>query len=32
MRAHQERRAAVTEAEVDAFMSTAVRPPEDLFG
>ena len=32
VRAHQERRAAVTEAEVDAFMSTAVRPPEDLFG
>ena len=32
VRVHQERRAAVTEAEVDAFMSTALRPPEDLFG
>jgi tryptophanyl-tRNA synthetase len=32
VRVHQERRAAVTEADVDAFMSTAMRAPEDLFG
>ena len=32
VRVHQERRAAVTEEEVDAFMSTAMRPPEGLFG
>jgi tryptophanyl-tRNA synthetase len=32
VRVHQERRAAVTEEEVDVFMSTATRPPEDLFG
>jgi tryptophanyl-tRNA synthetase len=29
---HQERRAAVTEADLDTFMSTATRKPEDLFG
>lgn len=29
---HQERRAKVTDADVDAFMSTATRKPEDLFG
>ena len=29
---HQERRAKVTDADVDAFMSTAPRKPEDLFG
>lgn len=31
-RLHQERRAAVTDADVDAFMSTASRNPDDLFG
>ena len=31
-RLHQERRAAVTEAEVDEFMSTALRPAEELWG
>jgi tryptophanyl-tRNA synthetase len=30
--AHQQRRAAVTDADVDAFMSTTQRAPEDLFG
>ena len=29
---HQARRAAVTDADVNAFMSTAQRAPEDLFG
>ena len=29
---HQARRAAVTEADVDAFMSTAQRSPDDLWG
>jgi hypothetical protein len=29
---HQQRRAAVTDADVDAFMSTSQRKPEDLFG
>ncbi len=31
-RVHQERRAAVTDADIDAFMSIAQRRPEDLFG
>lgn len=30
--AHQERRKAVTEADVDAFMSTEKRSMDDLFG